>query len=203
MELLKAIQTRRSVRKFKDTPIPDCIINEMLEAARHAPSGGNSQTHCFGIVKDPELRLQLAEASGEQMWIATAPVVIACCADISWDIAEQPDDDFGKQVNILRFGEDFVKYLSDYPDRQACITFYENVSPILPAHHMYLTAVSHGLSGCYIGYLDVVRASRILNLPDHMRCLFLLPVGYADEVPGDKEVKSISEISFTDRWGEE
>lgn len=200
MDLLKVIQSRRSVRQFKDIPIPDELIIEMLEAARHAPSGGNSQNHCFGIVKDPLLKQQLAESAGGQMWIAQAPVVFACCADISWDIANQPSDDFGVQVNHLRFGEAFIKYLCDYPDRQACVTLLENASPLIPAEHIFLTAASHGLSACFVGYLDIVRASRILNLPENMRCFFLLPVGYADEAPGEKAVKTVSEISFLDTW---
>ena len=40
-DALNVIIKRRSVRKFKDTPIPENVLNEMLEAARHAPSPGN------------------------------------------------------------------------------------------------------------------------------------------------------------------
>jgi nitroreductase len=66
--------------------------------------------------------------------------------------------------------------------------------------NIMLTATSYGLSTCPIGYLDVDKASQILNLPEHLACLFLLPVGYADEVPDDKELLSIEEITFYDRW---
>jgi nitroreductase len=66
--------------------------------------------------------------------------------------------------------------------------------------NIILTATSHGLSTCPIGYLDVDKASQILNLPEHLACLFLLPVGYADETPTDKELININEIKFYDRW---
>ncbi|WP_147273855.1 nitroreductase family protein [Fontibacillus phaseoli] len=59
-----------------------------------------------------------------------------------------------------------------------------------------MTVVSHGLSGYFVGYVDVREASRILNLPDDIVCLFLLPVGYPHEEPTEKQLKTIREISF-------
>jgi len=200
MELFDSIKTRRSARSFKDTPIPDSIINEMLEGVRLAPSPGNSQGYYFGVIKDKEIKEKLSKAAGGQMWIATAPVVFACCADISWDIAAQPDDDFGLIVNKLRFGKDFVKYLCEYPDRKTCMTLLENATPLIPSEHIFLTATSHGLSACFIGYLDIVKANMILNLPQNLTCLFLMPVGYADELPREKYIKSVNEIAFYDQW---
>jgi len=202
MTVFEAIKIRRSVRKFKNMPISDDIINEMLEAARFAPSGGNAQNYTFGIVKDEDLKTQLAKAAGNQMWIASAPVVIAGCSDISWDIADQPEDDFGLTVNYLRFGKGFINFMKKYPDRRACMKLFHNSSPCIAMEHIFLTAVSHGLNACFIGCLDVDKASDILNLPKHLACLFLLPVGYADEIPNDKELKSIENISFYDKWDE-
>ncbi len=57
------------------------------------------------------------------MWIATAPIVFACCADLSWDIADQPEDDFGLIVNKLRFDNDFLKYLCEFPNRKVRVTW--------------------------------------------------------------------------------
>lgn len=200
MTVYEAIRDRRSVRKFKNIPISDEIIHEMLEAARLSPSGGNAQGYVFGVIRDTDLKTRLAQAAGNQTWIASAPVVFACCADISLDIADQPDDDFGLIVNNLRFGDDFISFLKTYPNRKECMRLFENATPLIPAEHIFLTAVSHGLSACFIGYLDVEKASEVLNLPKHLSCLFLLPVGYADEIPKQKNVKSIGEIAFYDKW---
>jgi nitroreductase len=200
MSVFEVIQKRRSARAFKDTPIPDDILHVMLVAAQLAPSGGNAQGWCFGIVRDEDLKRQLAEAAGNQIWIATAPVVIACCADVTWDIAKQPADDFGVIVNRLRFGDALVDYMIAYPDWKACMTLFVNATPLVPAEHIFLTAVSHGLSACFVGYLDVKRAGEILGLPENLVCLFLLPVGYPSEEPGEKARKSLDEIAFYDRW---
>jgi nitroreductase len=200
MTVFEAIKARRSVRKFKNTPVSDCAINEMLEAARLAPSGGNAQNYAFGVIKDNSLKAQLAQAAGNQMWIASAPVVFACCGDISWDIANQPEDDFGLIVNCLRFGKDFVKAMNNFPDRRALMKLWNNGAPVLAGEHIALIAASHGLSSCWIGYLDVDKATKILNLPQNLACLFLLPVGYADEIPNERNLKNIEEISFYDTW---
>ena len=91
MTVMEAIQVRRSARSYLDRPIEDALILELLEAARLAPSGGNGQNHVFGVVKDQEIKLALARASGNQMWIAQAPVVIACCARLEEDLKDLPD----------------------------------------------------------------------------------------------------------------
>ena len=52
MDFMKVIQERRSVRKYQDTPVPDEIIREVLEAARRSPSWANTQVWRFIVVKD-------------------------------------------------------------------------------------------------------------------------------------------------------
>jgi|GEM_PF-1546442 len=59
MTVFEAIKARRSVRKFKDTPIPNDVIHEMLEAARLAPTAGNGQGNVIGVIKDQSLKMQL------------------------------------------------------------------------------------------------------------------------------------------------
>ena len=200
MELHEAIRKRISVRSFSGKPVSDEIINEMLDAARLVPSPGNGQSNIIGVIKDRELKHKLAQAAGGQMWIASAPVVFALCCDISWDLKDQPEEDFGLIVNYLRFGKEFVKYTNQCPDRKTMNKLFANGGPCLPGEHIFLTAVSHGLSACFIGYLDTEKAAEVLQLPEHIACLFLLPVGYAADDVSPPLKKSISEISFTDTW---
>jgi len=200
MELNEVFQARRSIRKFKDQDVPQNVLDEMLESVRLAPSAGNAQGHVFGIVRDQERKEMLARAAGDQMWIASAPIIFACCAYLSWDIAEQAEDDFGLIVNKLRFNNDFLDYLCRYPDKKARTTLFENATPLIPAEHIFLTAVSHGLSACFIGYLDIPKANEILQLPDDLTVLYLLPVGYPDETPKVKKRKEYSELVFYETW---
>jgi nitroreductase len=55
MELTTVMQTRRSVRKFKDAPVPREALEQMLDAARIAPSGKNKQNWHFIVIQNKEL----------------------------------------------------------------------------------------------------------------------------------------------------
>ena len=63
--LLKLVKTRMSVRKFRPDPIPDDTIHKILEVARWAMSGANSQPWEFIVVTDAEIKKQLRDAYSE------------------------------------------------------------------------------------------------------------------------------------------
>ncbi|MFQ6086291.1 MAG: nitroreductase family protein [Candidatus Bathyarchaeia archaeon] len=56
MDLFEAIRGRRSIRAFKPDPIPDDVLNRILEAACWAPSVGNLQPWEFVVAKDPVMK---------------------------------------------------------------------------------------------------------------------------------------------------
>jgi nitroreductase len=79
-ELLRVIHTRRSVRRYKDEPVPEEDLREILEAARVAPSAANRQPWTFIVVRDRERRRKLAAACKNQMWMADAAVIVCACS---------------------------------------------------------------------------------------------------------------------------
>lgn len=196
MDLLEVIRKRRSVRRFNETPVPENIVDVLLESAQLAPSGGNGQGWLFGVVTDRKIIRQLAKAAGNQEWIATAPLVIALCAELDKGLRGLPEDDFGLIVNKERFTPELIKYLQSYPDQRAVSLLFNNSVPMIPGEHIFLTAVSHGLSACWVGFLNINEASRILNLPEKYVCLFLMPIGYKAEEAGPIERKRIRDIAF-------
>jgi len=80
MTVIEAIETRRSVRKYKDTPIEDEKLVAVLEAARLSPSARNAQDWKFIIVRDAELMKLCAEASENQPSILSSPCAIVAIA---------------------------------------------------------------------------------------------------------------------------
>ncbi|MFA5562991.1 MAG: nitroreductase family protein [Candidatus Caldatribacteriota bacterium] len=78
--IIEAIKKRRSVRKYQQKDIPPDILNEIIEAARLAPSASNRQPRKFVIVQDKELKQQLMMASRNQKFVGEASAVIAGCA---------------------------------------------------------------------------------------------------------------------------
>ena len=57
--LLSLVEERRSCRRFKPDPIPDELVHQIIEVARWAPSGANSQPWDFIVVKEKELRQKI------------------------------------------------------------------------------------------------------------------------------------------------
>lgn len=203
MDFPEVIRTRRSCRRFLPRDIPDDVLADILDAGRLAPAPGNGQNFFFGVVRDESTRRELAKAAGGQEWVAGAPVVIALCVKFGPDLASVPDDSPGLEVNRLRFGADLVSYLNAYPDRRAVQVFSENAVPMIPGEHISLAAVNHGLSTCWVGFLDTERASQILRLPDDVVCLFLMSMGYAAATPEEKLVRPLDECVFYEAWGQD
>ena len=65
MDAYELITTRRSTRKFREEPVPDELLQKVLEAGRHAPSGGNNQTTHLLVIRNREILAELA-AKAEQ-----------------------------------------------------------------------------------------------------------------------------------------
>ena len=63
MEALEAISGRRSIRRFKATPVEAEKLGIILEAARQAPSWANSQCWRFVVVRDPRIKDRLADTA--------------------------------------------------------------------------------------------------------------------------------------------
>jgi nitroreductase len=78
MEFDDVIKTRRSIRKYKGTPVPRESLMTILEAARIAPSSGHRQPWHFIVVEEKGVRVKLA---GRRAWVADAPVIIVFLAD--------------------------------------------------------------------------------------------------------------------------
>jgi nitroreductase len=71
----------------------------------------------------------------------------------------------------------------------------------IAAQHMILAAVSHGLRGCLVDFIDIEKINGILGLPENAACQLLVPVGYPAEIPKHRKPRSRTEIFFYDRWG--
>ena len=85
MEFYEVLKKRRSIRLYKDTPVPDDALGRILEAIQNAPTACNRQPFRFFIVKDPVKRERLASVYKED-WLKTAPVIVAAASDagIAW-----------------------------------------------------------------------------------------------------------------------
>lgn len=71
-----------TVRRFKNKPVPDDVLGEVLAAGRRSPTSSNMQTYSIVVVKNQDTKKKLAVLAGNQKHIETCPVFLAFCADI-------------------------------------------------------------------------------------------------------------------------
>jgi nitroreductase len=81
MDVFEAIKSRRSIRAYASTPVPEEDLNKILEAARLAPSAENIQPWYFIVVTDQEKKKQIAESGFFAGFIKEAPILIVGCGD--------------------------------------------------------------------------------------------------------------------------
>lgn len=155
MDILDAVKGRRSIRRFRNTPLPTPFIRTLEDSLLEAPSAGNLQSRRFHFVFREETRKRLAEAGFGQDFIAEAPLAVVCCADLA--IAK-------------RYGE-----------RGRSLYCLQDVAASI--QNLMLVAYSLGLGTVWVGAFDEKEVSRIMNLPLHLRPVAIVPVGYPDEKP--------------------
>lgn len=84
--MLKEIENRRSVRKYLNKKVEKEKLVQLLESARLAPSGSNTQPWTFLIIESEDMKEKLSIADHHQKWMMTAPIFIVCVADIRYRI---------------------------------------------------------------------------------------------------------------------
>ncbi len=178
MEVLEAIKTRRSIRKYKTDPIDDKTVELVLEAARWAPSWANTQCWRFIVVRDSNIKAELANTLGSRPpdAIRNAPVVIVACAELGKSGYRQgnPATDKGDW------------YMFDVA---------------LAMQNLVLAAHSLGLGTVHVGLFDAQQVASILEVPPGFSVVEIIPLGYPDEEARATPRKELSEIVFYDRYG--
>lgn len=174
MDIFQVFRDRRSIRRYKDTPVEPDKIRQVLDAARLAPSWKNLQCWRFLVINDRVQQEALLAAFPEDnpgaKAIATAPVVIVACADPS--------------ESGLENGIEY--YIAD-----TAIAF----------EHLCLAAHALGLGTCWMGWFDEATIKAALGIPDTIRVVGITPLGYPDQEPKARPRKALAEFTFYNQWG--
>jgi len=169
MDVMEAIKTRRSIRKYQDKQIDENVLHELLEAGFCAPSAMNFRPVHFVVVKE---KLQLANISACGMFTKMIKNA-ACCIIIVGDCRKQLIHDL---------------LVND------CSAAIENI--LLAAHGLGLGAVWCGVPEKR--GLDK-KLKVLLELPERMKVMGLISIGYPDEVKKNQERYEESKIHH-EKW---
>jgi nitroreductase len=203
MDMLEAIGRRRSIRKFKPDAVDRGLITQVLEAARLAPSGSNVQPWKFVVVRSAQKRNLLCEAAYGQPMFREAPVVVVALGDRKV---------FRKR---LRRGKELVEigaveasvmekvgqvYAARAKDPAAVDrTILANC--MIAIDHLTLAATGLGLGSCWVVLMKADEVARVLQIPDEMFPVAMIPIGYADQDPPPRPRYPLDEIAFDEGLG--
>ena len=180
MDTIEAIKTRRSIRKYKTTPVTDEILTQVLEAARWAPSWANTQCWCFIVIRSDTTKNDLASALSTNNpatnAIRTAPIVIAACAEL-----KKSGFYHGEPVTVK--GD---WYMFDVA---------------LAMENLALAACSLGLGTVHVGNFDAKKVEDILSIPEGFAVVEMTPLGYPDTEARVIPRKELTDIVFNEKFG--
>ena len=170
---LDLAEKRRSVRAYKPDPVPDEMLQQVLEAGRLAPSACNKQPWRFLVIRGETGRRALGTAYARE-WFWKAPVVIAVCI--------LPQE----------------AWVRSYDGKN-----YAMVDGAIALDHMTLAAAELGLGTCWIGAFDPAAAREILGLPDGVEIVGMTPLGFPDVEPNPRprSRRPLGETVMKERWG--
>jgi len=164
--VLDTIKKRRSIRQYTDQAVTDNQIRQLLEAAMAAPSGSNIQPWEFVVVKDPDVKRQLAQTHTWSSMAADAAVVFVVCGN-----------------------------------ERASHHWVEDAS--VATENLLLAVTALGLGAVWVGiHPDADREAhvrRILDIPEGIRVLCLVPVGHPAESKPPRTQYQESKVHY-EKW---
>ena len=172
-ELQDCIQTRRSVRIYREEPVDRALIRKLIWNGCRAPSGSNIQSWQFIVADDPELVAELVRFSPGIGKVP--PCIIILCAD---------------RCRALEKGGVMGR------DQLSLI----DIS--MAAENIILSAVDHGLGTCAVRSFPAMILQKILKLPEHIMPELLITLGYPDRIEKMPPKRPLNELLYFNGWGE-
>ena len=204
--LYRVMRSRRDVRHFVPTPVPDAVLRRVLEMAQYAPSVGFMQPWNFVLITAPEIRLQVKQQFERRNQLEHAKIDNPQRRELYRElklegILEAP-------VNLAvtcdhRRDAPFVLGRGPMPQ---CDLF----STCLAIQNLWLAARAEGLGVGWVSILDQAATERLLCLPEGVELVAYLCLGYPVEFAaqpmlekvGWKQRLPLADLVFSDRWGD-
>ena len=212
---LELVKRRRSIRRFRPDPIPDEYINKIIEAARWAPSGFNSQPWEFVVIKDRELKDDVmriirtprpAGASGfselEDMCEPWMRQKRRPWLDPEMEYQNAP-------VLILLFGDTRTQLglpmmVRCDPHRRQAVYLSSLANAFL---YMHLAAATLGLASQWVSLVTSPRnhclLKNLLHIPNELEIYDMMALGYPAYKSRGKLMRPLDKMVHRDYFGEE
>ncbi|MFO7722927.1 MAG: NADPH-dependent oxidoreductase [Bacteroidales bacterium] len=167
-ETIHTLLSHRTIRKYKNDPVPDHMLQDILNAAIRTSTTGNMQVYSIIVTTDPEKKAALHKLHFSQQMVLDAPMLLTFCADFNrfnlWCRQRHAEPGYD---NFLSF-------------------FTAAIDALIASQNAAVAAEAHGLGICYLG-TTTYQADKLIDffgLPKGVVPVTTLVVGYPDEDPG-------------------
>jgi nitroreductase len=174
--IMDIIRNRRSIRKYQDKPLPEDVVNALLEAAKHAPSARNLQPLEYKVITSKALMAKLSDG------------LVTVMQNMGMPLKGPPDmkPDFFRGAPLLII----VTAPKD--------SMFGATEAGLAVQNIMLYATSMNLGTCFIGMAREIARDKnlleMLHIADNMSIAAAVICGYPDESPEPKEKKLKAEF---------
>lgn len=195
MEFSEAVRRRRMVRNYLADPVPEDVLDRVLDRARRAPSAGFTQGQSLVVVTDADRRRAIAQlahedeyvAAGFDPWLSRAPVHIVICTSEAAYRARYAEPDKASAA-----------------DAQAWPVPYWHVDAGAVLMLVLLAAVDEGLAAGFAGSHSLQGIKELLGIPEEVSPIGLVTLGFPapDRRSGslDRGWKRRDEVIHRERW---
>lgn len=206
--LYNLVQTRRSIRQFKEKSVPKELIEKILELSRCSPTGSNTENVHYTIVENPELLTKFSEALTKNVsdfikkyedpegFISLKAVL----GEKMLRIVGERLDSFKRILLGIKAGIEFWRWNTEiiiiHAPKETTSTLVEDCS--LAACHIMLAAETLGLATCSLGYVTSLlnqfsSVSELVKIPKGHVVGYTLSIGYSNvkyhRIPARKPVR--------------
>ena len=205
MGLFEVMYHCRAMRRLDKKPVPEELLVKLIDAANQAPSGSNMQNGRWIVVRDPEVKQQLADLNRKGVEAYIAPQASRAEA--------LPHQSAEKRQRMLKSVIWQMEHMHEIPALViACLEFgapvdaaaaMRGAGSIWPGvQNLLLAARALGLGAAptTLGLQDQKAVREVLDMPDSMAAFCLIPVGYPLGKFGPVTRKPVSDIMRFDRW---
>src|ERR687883_1357334 len=150
MNFESVVKRRGMCREYLDRDVPQEKVNRILDLASRYPSAGHTEPQELVVVRDRQVKEDLARAALDQRFVARAPLVIVVVSDV--------------RRSARRYGERGVR-------------FFSIIDGAFVSMLILLAVVDEGLGACFVAAFYDREVQNVLGLPPHIRPIGIIPVG--------------------------
>lgn len=185
-DTLNLLKAHRSVRKYKNQPIEQKLLDQILEAGMRGSNTGNMQIYSIVVTRDTQRKKELAKFHFNQPMVASAAAVVTVCLDINrwdkWCLQRNADPGYDNLLWLLT----------------------GSVDATIVSQNICVAAEAEGLGICYLGTVlyNAPEIAEFLALPKGVVPITTITMGYPDETPAESDRLPIHSVVHYEQYSD-